>query len=116
MVYGFDYGQAGHRALADLTAASACRIFSNHRTITGSVSSRERIRRHRDGSDTYHSRGHGNGHGHGHGHGNGNGHGQGHGQGNGNGHGQGHGQGNGNGHGQGHGQGNGNAQVLSISS
>ncbi|MGP0024784.1 MAG: serine/threonine-protein kinase [Streptosporangiaceae bacterium] len=85
-------------------------VVSNHRTITGSMSSQERIRRHRDGSDAYYSRGHGDGHGHGHG--NGNGHGNGHGHGHGNGHGHGHGHGNGHGNGHGHG----NAQVLSISS
>ena len=59
-------------------------VVSDHRTITGSVSGRERIRRHRDGSDT--GQGHGNGNRRGHGHGNG------HGEGNGNGHGNGHGQ------------------------
>lgn len=75
---------------------------SNHRTNTGPVNSRDRIRPHRDGSDTGLGHGHGNRHGRGHGNG--------HGQGNGNGHGNGQGNGNGNG------QGNGNAQVLSISS
>ncbi len=70
-------------------------VVSNHRTITGSVSGRERIRRHRDGSDADHSHGHGNGHGHGHGHRNGHGH--------------------GNGQGNGQGNENGNARVLSIS-
>jgi hypothetical protein len=82
-------------------------VVSNHRTITGSVSGRERIH-HRDGTDT--------GQGHGNGNRRGQGHGAGHGEGNGNGHGNGHRQGNGNGHGHGNGQGNGNAQVLSISS
>ena len=52
-------------------------VVSNHRTITGSVSGRERIRRHRDGSDTYHGRGRSHGHWDGHGHRNGNGHGNG---------------------------------------
>ena len=95
---------------------------SRHRTITGSVSGRERIRRHRDGSDT--GQGHGNGnrrsHGNGHGEGNGNGHGNGHGQGHGNG--NGHTNGNGNGHANGNGNGprraerpGRDAQVLSIS-
>jgi serine/threonine-protein kinase len=79
---------------------------SNHRTISGSVSGRERIHRHRDGSHT--GQGHGNENRHGHGHGNG------HGEGNGNGHGQG--TGNGHGNGQDNGNGHGNAQVLSISS
>jgi eukaryotic-like serine/threonine-protein kinase len=73
-------------------------VVSNHRTITGSVSGRERIHRHSYDTDT--GQGHGNGNNHGHHHGNG------HRQGN----------GNGNGHGNGKGQGNGNAQVLSISS
>jgi eukaryotic-like serine/threonine-protein kinase len=69
-------------------------VVSNRRTITSSVSGRDRIYRHSDGTDT----------------------GQGHGNGNRRGHHQenGHRQGNGNGHGNGHG--NGNAQVLSISS
>ena len=79
-------------------------VVSNHRTITGSVSGRERIRRHRDGSDA--GQGHGNGNRRGHGHGHGNSRGRGHG------HGNGHGEGNGHGHGDGHR----NAQVLSISS
>jgi len=65
-------------------------VVTNHRTIAGSGSGREVIRRHRDGSDAGHS------HGHGQRHGNGNG------------------QGSGNGNGQG--SGNGNDQVLSISS
>ena len=83
-------------------------VVSDQRTVTGSVSGRERIRRQRDGGDAGHSQGHG------HGNGNRNGHSQGHR--NGNGHSQGH--GNGQGQGQGHGQdnGNGNAQVLSIPS
>ena len=38
-------------------------VVSNHRTITGSTRRRERIRRHRNGSDTYHSRGRSHGHG-----------------------------------------------------
>ena len=84
-------------------------VVSNHRTITGSVSSPERIRRHRDGSDTYHSRGRSHGHGDGHGHWDGHGHR------NGNGHGHGHGNSHGHGHGNGNGHRNGNAQVLSIS-
>jgi serine/threonine-protein kinase len=79
-------------------------VVRNHLTIAGSVSGRERIHRHRDGSDTGH--GHGNGNRRGHSRGNG------HGEGNGDGHGNGHSQGNGNGNGHG----NGNAQVLSISS
>jgi serine/threonine-protein kinase len=83
-------------------------VASDHRTITGSVSGRERIHRHRDGSDTGQGHDNGNRHGHGHGHG--------HGEGNGNGYGNGHGQGNGNSHRNGNGHGNGNAQVLSISS
>jgi eukaryotic-like serine/threonine-protein kinase len=85
-------------------------VVSDHRSITGSVSGRERIRRHRDGSET--GQGHSNGNRRGRGHGNG------HGEGNGNGHGNGHSQGNGNGNGprNGNGHGNGNAQVLSISS
>ena len=84
-------------------------VVSDHRTITGSVSGRERIYRHRDGSDT--------GQGHGSGNRRGRGHGNGHGEGNDNGHGNGHGQGhrNGNSHRNGHGHGNGNAQVHSIS-
>ena len=90
-------------------------VVSDHRTITGSVSGRERIYRHRHGGDTgqghdsgnRRGRGHGNGHGEGNDNGHRNGHDQGHG--NGNSHRNGHGHRNGNGHG------NGNAQVLSIS-
>ena len=70
-------------------------VVSNHRTITGSMSGRERTRRHQDGSDAGHGHSHGQGNGHGNGQGNGNGHGQGDGQGNG--HGQGNGSRNGNG-------------------
>ena len=50
-------------------------VVSDHRTITGSMSGRERIRRHGEGHDA--------GHGHGHRQGNGHSHGQGNGQGNG---------------------------------
>jgi serine/threonine-protein kinase len=103
-------------------------VVSNQRTVTGSVTGRERTHRHRNGRDT--GQGHGNGNRHGHGHGNGqgegngngqlndhgHGHGNGNGQGEGNGNGHGNGNGQGNGHGNGNGQGNGNVQVLSISS
>jgi serine/threonine-protein kinase len=103
-------------------------VASNHRTVTGSASGRDEIRRHGHGSGAGHRQGRGHDHGHRHGHGNGNGNGQGNGngngdgQGNGNGHGHGNGNGNGDGHGHGHGHGNGNgngqgngdAQVLSI--
>jgi len=65
-------------------------VVSDHRTITGTASGRERTHRHRDGRDT------GYGHGNGHGHGNGNGDGNGHGNGNGNGNGRGDGGRNGN--------------------
>ena len=65
-------------------------VVSNHRSTAGFVSGRERIHRHRHGSDT----------------------GQGHGNGNRRGHGNGHGEGNGNGHGNGHGQGNGTATAT----
>jgi serine/threonine-protein kinase len=54
-------------------------VVSDHRTITGTASGRERIHRHRDGLDTGH--GNGNGNGNGHGNGNGNGHGNGRGDG-----------------------------------
>jgi eukaryotic-like serine/threonine-protein kinase len=85
-------------------------VVSNHRIINGSVSGRERIRRHRDGSDVGHSQGHGHrpGYSQGHRHRPGHGHGEGNGRGNGN--------GNDHSNGNGNGQGNGNAQVLSISS
>ena len=81
-------------------AGTAPVVVSDQRTVTGSVSGRERIRRHRDGGDAGHSQGHGHGNrnGHSQGHRNGNGHSQGHR--NGNGHSQGH--RNGNGHSQGH--------------
>ena len=88
-------------------AGTAPVVVSDHRTVTGPVSGRERIRRHRDGGDAGHSQGHGhengNRNGHSQGHRNGNGHSQG--QGNGNGQGQGQGNGQGQGQGQGHGQG-----------
>lgn len=89
-------------------------VVSNRRTITGSVSGRERIRRHRDGSDAGHSRNQRYGNGNNHGRGLRNGHGRGHKDGRGERNGLGHGHGEGNGNGRGHG--NGNAQVLSISS
>jgi eukaryotic-like serine/threonine-protein kinase len=47
-------------------------VVSDHRTITGSASSRERIRPHRDGSGSGHGHGNRNGHGHGNSQGNGN--------------------------------------------
>ena len=94
------------------------------------MSGREKIRRHRDGSDAGHGQGQGNGNRNGQGQGNGNRNGQGQGNGNRNGQGQGNGnrngqgqgngnrngqgQGNGNRNGDGQGNGNGNAPVLSI--
>ena len=87
-------------------------VVSNQRSIIGFASGRERIHRHRDGSET--GQGHGNGNRRGRGHRNG--HGEGNGNGRENGHGQGNGDGNGHRNGNGHGNGNGNAQVLSISS
>jgi len=102
---------------------------SNHRTVTGSGTGRQRghekIRRHRDRGDANHGQGNDNGHGNGHDTGQGNGNGNDTGQGNGNdtgqgngndnghrnGHGQGGGNGNGNGNGEGGGNGNGNGQV-----
>jgi hypothetical protein len=61
-------------------------VVTDHQTITGSASSQERIRLHRDGTGSGHGHGHRNGRDHGHGHGHGNS------------------------------QGNGNAPVLSMSS
>ena len=70
-------------------------VVTDHRTITGPASSRERIRAHHDSSGSGRGHGHGNRRNHGHGHvhgtedGNGNGEGSGNGQGNGNGNGDG---------------------------
>ena len=64
-------------------------VVSNHRSITGPVSRREKIHRHSHGTDTSHGHGNGNRRGHHHGNdhrqvnGNGNGHGNGKGRGNG---------------------------------
>ena len=48
-------------------------VVSDHRTITGTASGRERIHRHRDGRDIGHGHGNGDGRGNGDGHGNGRG-------------------------------------------
>ena len=53
-------------------------VVSDHRTITGSVSGREKVRRHRDGSDAGHNRGQRYGDEYNHGRGPRNGHGRGH--------------------------------------
>jgi hypothetical protein len=77
-------------------------VVSNHQTITGSVSGRETIRRHRDGSDADHSRDQRYGNGNNHGRGLSNGHGRGHRDGRGERNGRGH--------------GNGDTQILNSSS
>jgi eukaryotic-like serine/threonine-protein kinase len=87
-------------------------VVSNHQTITGSVSGREAIRRHRDGSDADHSRDQRYGNGNNRGRGLSNGHGRGHRDGRGERNGRGHGEGNGNGRGHG----NGDTQILNSSS
>jgi hypothetical protein len=48
-------------------------VVTDHQTITGSASSQERIRLHRDGTGSGHGHRNGRDHGHGHGHGQGNG-------------------------------------------
>ncbi len=58
-------------------------VVSNHRTATGSAGGRDRIRRHRHGSDAGHAHGRGHGKGSGHGYRNGHGYRKGHGHGHG---------------------------------